>query len=221
MIRTVFLHGALGERFGREFRFDVVSPAQAVHALIVQLPGFRKKFRSGSYRLTRVTRRRSVDLTEKMLMLPLGAAEELHIVPHIAGAGSPDTRTVIGAALIVAAITLSAVIGPEGMAAAAPGLPFLTTSTAIADVAAIGVALAISGIAALLTKQPLGNESFLFAGQDNVTDQGGPVPLVYGGPTMVGSVLISAGLFTEALTPGTQPFDPSLAPNFVSYAQSG
>lgn len=220
MIRKIFLHGALGERFGREFCLDVATAPQAVHALAIQLPGFRKQFR-GTYRLTRVCRGRGVDLTEEMLRIPLGSAEELHIVPHIHGAGGPDTRTIIGAALIVAAITVSAVVGPEGMAAAAPGLPFLTTSTAIADVAAIGVALAISGIAALLTKQPLGNESFLFAGQDNVTDQGGPVPLVYGGPTMVGSVLISAGLFTEALTPGTQPFDPSLAPNFVSYAQSG
>ena len=34
MIRDIFLHGAIGRRFGRHFRLDVQTPSEAVRALI-------------------------------------------------------------------------------------------------------------------------------------------------------------------------------------------
>jgi len=39
-LRTIRLYGPLGTRFGREFRLAVDSPAEAVRALCVLLPGF-------------------------------------------------------------------------------------------------------------------------------------------------------------------------------------
>jgi predicted phage tail protein len=72
---------------------------------------------------------------------------------------------------------------------------------------AIGVSLAIHGVAQLLAPAPTTNnasaavdqrQSFLFGGQSNISAQGGPVPLVYG-RMRVGSVMVSAGVVTEQL----------------------
>lgn len=56
-MKTVRLYGHLGVRFGRVFRLDVASPAEAVRALLLQLPGFRDAILSsegaGGYLQTR------------------------------------------------------------------------------------------------------------------------------------------------------------------------
>lgn len=221
MIRTIVLHGSLGERFGLSFRLDVVSPAQAVRALVVQLKGFREHLRQGHYRVTRYRRGRPFEFGEEMLRLPLGSAEELHFAPVIAGAGAPSRsastgKVIAGAALVAIAVTSALVLGPAGVATTIGSTPF-TVGNVLTAVAAIGLAVALAGIAGLLTKQPQQNESFLFGGQDNVAAQGGPVPIVCGGPIMAGSVTISAGLFTTALAAGTLPFDPSTTPMVVYF----
>lgn len=41
-LRTVRLYGRLGARFGRKFRLAVNSPAEAIFALGILLPGFRQ-----------------------------------------------------------------------------------------------------------------------------------------------------------------------------------
>ena len=69
MMRTIVLHGAIGEEFGRSFRLDVHSPREAVHALILQLRGFRDALRRGHYRVTRYRRGRPFDFGEEMLRL--------------------------------------------------------------------------------------------------------------------------------------------------------
>ncbi|PNQ53699.1 phage tail protein, partial [Vibrio agarivorans] len=38
-LRTIRLYGILGSRFGRTFRLAVSTPAEAVRALAVQIPG--------------------------------------------------------------------------------------------------------------------------------------------------------------------------------------
>ena len=40
-MKTIRLYGELGKRFGREFKLDVQSPAEAVRALRVIVPGFQ------------------------------------------------------------------------------------------------------------------------------------------------------------------------------------
>ena len=51
MMRDVVLHGALGERFGERFRFEIASPAEALRALCAMIPGFRQHFCQGHYRV--------------------------------------------------------------------------------------------------------------------------------------------------------------------------
>jgi predicted phage tail protein len=220
MLRTIVLHGELGAAFGPSFRLDVVSPAEAVRALSLQLKGFRETLRRGRYRVTRFRRGRPFDFGEEMLRFPLGSAEELHLTPVIEGAGTPSRsastgKVIAGAVLVTAAIAAPLTFGASTVIAGTG----LTVGSLSFSVAAIGLGLALSGIAGLLTKQPQSNESFLFGGDLNVTTQGGPVPLVYGGPIMAGSVTISAGLFTTGLTAYTQPFDPATSALSASFQQ--
>jgi predicted phage tail protein len=221
MLRTIVLHGALGAEFGPSFRLDVVSAAEAVRALCLQIRGFRNALRRGHYRVTRLRRGRPFDFGEEMLRFPLGSAEELHITPVIAGAGAPSRATstgkvVAGAILVAAAVAAPLTFGASTVIAGTG----LTVGSLSFSVAAIGLGLALSGIAGLLTKQPQSNESFMFGGQLNVTTQGGPVPLVYGGPVMAGSVTISAGLFSTSIAVGTQPFNNTTAAFSDTYQQT-
>ena len=218
MLRTVTLHGALAE-FGGPYHWDVATPREAVRALILQLKGFREALREGSYRIIRGPRAIGIDLSEEAMLFRLGPGTELHIVPVVSGAGSPSRgaatgKIIAGSALIgLALLTGFAPAGAGVVELAGIGLPAGATNA----FAAIGIGLVLSGVAGLLTKVPQQNESFIFGGNTNVDTQGGPVPLVYG-TMLVGSVVVSAGLFTEALAAGTLPFDPTLDPNIVTYS---
>jgi predicted phage tail protein len=214
MLRTVTLHGALAA-FGGPYRLDVATPREAVRALILQIKGLREAIREGAYRIIRGPQATGLDLDEAAMAFRLGAATELHIVPVVSGAGSPSRgaatgKIIAGAALIAIAVAAVA-LGPAGAGVTTiAGVPASFFAT-------VGIGLTLSGVAALLTKVPQQNESFIFGGDTNVTTQGGPVPLVYG-TMLVGSVTISAGLFTQALAAGTLPFDPTLNANTVTYS---
>lgn len=213
MLRTVVLHGALATRFGKSFELEIQSPAEAIRALIVQIKGFRQALRDGHYRIvkTRETVADSLDLEE--LKLRLGRAREIHIVPVIAGAASGWGKILIGVAIIGLAIAAPYALGLAGGLSATFGAVSAIGFSGIsfASIAGFGALVALGGITQMLTSSPTlagGNansdrkESYLFGSAENVTVQGGPVPLVFG-EFIHGSVVISAGLSTEEI--GTDP----------------
>jgi predicted phage tail protein len=130
------------------------------------------------------------DLTAEELHDPAGAAP-ISFVPVVAGAGAVG-RILIGVALIAAAFfTGGATIGLLGLAAP------VAVSTVLAGV---GITLILGGVAQLLTPTPKiskdegdPRKSFSFSGIQNTNRAGVPVPVVYG-ETLVGSVVISAGI---------------------------
>ena len=127
-----------------------------------------------------------IDLEE--LHHPAGAAP-ISFVPVVAGAGAVG-RILIGVALIAASIFI-----PGSTAI------FATTFGKISlGVGLFGASLVIGGIAQLLTPTPKISQdegdprkSFSFSGIQNTSRAGVPVPVVYG-ETLVGSVVISAGI---------------------------
>lgn len=193
-MRTVRLYGHLGKRFGRIHQLEVRTPAEAIRALSANFKQFAKVIADGEWRILVGGKAQSLDQIQD----PLSA--DISIVPAIGGAGGFG-KIVLGAALIAASFYL-------------PGATYFSAASAFSiDAAAIasgiGTSLLIGGISEVLfappkasgadvKERPENRPSYVFNGPVNTTGQGNPVPLCYG-RLRVGSQVISAGLFSEAI----------------------
>lgn len=187
-LKTIRLYGHLGERFGRIFRLDVQSPAEAVRALCVLLPGFRSAViddprAAGGYRVSAGSDRRDA----KTLTVPCGEGESIRIVPVMCGAGEGGLgQTILGIVMVIAGGILEQ--------------PWMVS---------IGWGMIVGGVVQLLAPntnmaetgppdRPDSKPSFAFDGAVNTAAQGNPVPVCYG-RMIVGSQVISAGMSVEQL----------------------
>ena len=182
MLRKIKLYGKLAKFVGhRILEADVATAAEAVRFLVANWPELERHMADQHYRVSVGT----YDLDLEELHDPAGAAP-ISFVPVVAGAGAVG-RILIGAALIAASFI-------PGVGALAVTLLF-----------SVGASLVLGGVAQLLTptsKVPTGadtqndpRKSYSFSGSQNTSRQGVPVPIVYG-ETIVGSVVISAGIDT-------------------------
>ena len=183
-LRTVHLHGALGAEFGESFCFDVATAGEALRALNCAFPGkFVKALQGKSYRIVRGEPDTGMDLDLDLVKdLRLGSAD-LHLIPVAEGAmnktAKGTTKIVLGAALIGGAIFLSGGVLSTPLASSG-----ILSGTTYGTVAAIGVGLALAGVATLLTKpaaQTASNDVSIAGGMNGDTgQQGAAVPLIYG-----------------------------------------
>ena len=186
MMRTIRLYGRLAKFLKRRvFHAEVSSAAEAVRFLVTNFPQLEKHMAEQYYRVSVD----NYDLGKDELHHPAGA--EIKIIPVVAGAGNVG-RIILGALLLVASIFIpaSAVFLGIGIKGA---------------VGAIGATLFLGGVAGLLSPVPRipqgantdqdPRKSYSFSGIQQTSRQGTPVPIVYG-ETIVGSVVISAGIDT-------------------------
>jgi predicted phage tail protein len=196
MLRTIRIYGRLAKFLKRrKFEAEVATAAEAVRFLVTNFPQLEKHMADQHYRVS-VS---GYDLSEDELHDPAGG--EIRIVPVLAGAGTVG-RIIAGVALVA----LSLLFAPG--AALAGGLLTLGP-TAVSIGVGIGVSLVLGGVAQLLTpvpqvpqgsdKQNDPRKSYSFSGIQQTSRQGVPVPIVYG-ETLVGSVVISAGIDTVQVT---------------------
>lgn len=109
--------------------------------------------------------------------------ETIDIIPFLEGAG----EDLVGALTIVLGVILVII-----------GIVFYWTGIG-ALLVPVGIGLIVGGVVFLLTRPPAfeeiddddGKKSYLFSGPTNSTQQGGPIPVVYG-TLVVGSSTISA-----------------------------
>lgn len=199
-MRTIFLHGHLGEQFGESFRFEVQTAGEALRALNCAFPGkFVDALREGSYRVVRGDEESGMDLDLELVMKFKLGQGDLHFIPMAAGAKNSGTmKTILGVALIGTAIFFSA-----GTAAGLGTAAFSIGGMGITwgNIAVLGLGLALAGVAQMISKpnndQQKNDASYALGGQVNTYEQGSPVPLIYGGPIIVGSQAISAGFDIE------------------------
>ena len=182
----VKLYGHLGERFGKEYEFDIITPQDAMHALRANFPDFMDyllEHNEPGYWVFTGDENRSLE----EMALPAGR-KIIKIVPVVKGAKkSPVWTILIGVALVIVAGPLGA-LGAGALATAVVG---------------IGVSLALQGISSLIAGSPAtgpddrgdNKTNKYFSGAVNTLQQGGPVFLVYG-KVMAGSQVISAGIRT-------------------------
>ena len=129
---------------------------------------------------------------------------DFHIIPSIRGSKGAGgvIKIVLGVALIGAALFFS------GGTLAAPLMSTgLLSGFTYGNIAMVGLALGLAGVAALLTpKVQNANQqsSFTLSGPTNAYDQGNPVPLVYG-EVITGSHLISGSMDIERIPVNWDP----------------
>ena len=218
-MREIKLYGALAKFVGqRRFLAEVNNAAEGIRMLLANFPGLERHMADRHYKV--IVDNYECELDQ----IHFPASQTIKIVPVLGGAGSSATQILAGIALVTAAIVLGPLGGGflglgagvgSGAAAGTVGVGFLTAGASVA-IGSIGTALILGGVAQLLTPTPqIGSfgpasskrsrnestqateldpqESYSFSGIQNTSRQGTPVPVVYG-ETVVGSVVISAGI---------------------------
>ena len=207
MLRKIRVYGRLAKFLGQHtFEAAVDSAAEAVRFLAANFPGLERHMADQHYRVSVGT----YDLGEGELADPVGQ-QTIKIMPVISGAGGGTGKILAGVALIAAAIVLGPASGGFfglGMGLSGAGMGIIGGAAAV-GLGTLGLGLALTGTAQLLSPTPRlsgpgtaasnrevdPRESFSFSGIQNTSRQGVPVPIVYG-ETIVGSVVISAGIDT-------------------------
>ena len=202
MLRKIKLYGKLAKFVGkRVLHADVASAAEAVRFLVANWPELEKHMADQHYRVSVG----SYDLILDELHDPAGR-QEISIVPVMAGAGGGAGKIIAGVLLVAFAIVFApAAAGFLGAGLAAGGGAFTLGAAASVAIGSIGASLVLGGVAQLLTpvpKVPQGpgsdndpRKTYNFSGIQQTSRQGTPVSIVYG-KTLVGSVVISAGIDT-------------------------
>lgn len=201
-MKTVKLLGELGKNFGKQFKLDIHNPAEAIRALCVNFPEFKKTLiesekRGVAYRIIVGKQDQKIDEIHN----PSGKTV-IKIVPVLQGAGGNGlTNIIVGAVIIAAAFATG------GVSLTATGA---LTSTLLGGMAfGMGVSMIIGGVVQMLSPTPQSSSqdmnnapdnkpSYTFNGAVNTSAQGYPVPVGYG-RMIVGSAVISAGIVAEEL----------------------
>lgn len=201
MLRTIKLVGHLGKKFGKQYKFDVNSPAEAVKALCSQVKGFKQYMQEGNGSVQKfkiVVKNSTLENPEKNIAM--NCEGDISIVPVIRGSGGDLLNVVAGGFLIASAFGF----GPLG------GL-FIGEFAAFAGLGAyaamgVGALLVGRGISGMMFKPPEtpsiktaeDQKSYLFNGAVNTTQQGQPIPVGYG-RLRVGSQVISVDVSTTQI----------------------
>lgn len=199
MLTKVYLEGAMGERFGREWEFQIDSPAEALRMVDANSPGVFNWIRDNLqiYSKYRIVCERANGVKEEIGEEELtmqSSISAIYFVPLVEGEGSV-ARIVIGAALIYFSAGIA-----SGLVAAG-----ISGATA-AGVSMMGASMILGGVVEMLSPRPTQSSgaaredktSYYFNGGANTMGQGAPVQLIYG-RVRVGSHAISAALSVDQL----------------------
>jgi predicted phage tail protein len=189
-MRDIRLYGVLGSRFGREYRLDCNSPADAVQALCNMVPGFEQFMRTADQKgLVFAVFSGKRNLSEDELIFRGTEDEVIRIAPIIKGSKNNGIfQVILGVVLVVVGFFSYGSTTPEGMA-----------------LIAAGVGSALGGVVQMLSPMPKvsgtgeedgNNPSTGFGGPVTTTSAGHPVPLLYG-EFEVGGAVLSGGIYAE------------------------
>ena len=209
MLSKIKVYGRLARFLGqRTFEAEINSTVDAIRFLTANFPALQSHMIEQNY----CVKVGEYEINEKELDVPVGQ-QEIKIVPVAVGARKGLGRFLLGVVLIGAVVVTG---GAAGVAfGAGGGLGFGLTAgttatlgtTLLAAAGNLGIYLALSGAAEMLTPTP-GNDSFddpnsfNFNGILNTINAGSAIPVVYG-EVFTGSIIVSAGIDTEDFSGGT------------------
>ncbi|BCS59989.1 tail assembly protein [Escherichia coli] len=174
--------------------------AEAIRALSMQMPGFRRQMNEGWYQIRIAGDDTAPEAVYARLHEQLGEGTVIHIVPRLAGAGKGGLQIVLGAAAIVGSFfTAGASMALWGSALAAGGFSATTM------LFSLGASMILGGVAQMLAPKAKvpeykstdnGRQNTYFSSLDNMIAQGNPMPVPYG-EMLVGSRRISQDISTR------------------------
>lgn len=186
----IFLHGKLGQQYGKKFKFSICRPKDVFRAIETIHEGFSKtvaEYAQKGLQYSIIVDGDTVS-NEKEFSAKKNI-KKIDIVPVVYGAGV--------AALAVGAVALVAGIAAGGTATLIGSLLITVAFSAISF-----------GLQSLLAKPPKANavsqaastattsatsKSFLFSNRENIAGQGSPVPLGYG-RLRIGSAVVQENI---------------------------
>lgn len=200
---NIHLHGMLGRKFGKLWRLDVSSVAEAVRAIDANIGGLLRAYLSTDGREKKYRfRLGEYNVQDEMeLKVSFGSTKDIHIIPVAKGAKSALGKILVGVALI-------------GLMIWNPGSFFLAAGklTMWGTIAAgMAGSLVLGGIVQALTPVPNYNTSAndeatrgstTFQGNSLSVTQGGSVGLAYG-RILVSPMPISVSLVNEDVSTST------------------
>lgn len=200
MLTKIYLEGAMGRNFGREWTLDIHTPAEALQLIQANVPRFGQWIRDNLKRYEKCMiickyADGRVEALDEKTMLMHKEAQEIHFVPTVYGAGKWMGAIVGAVMIVVGAILCFTPLAPlgQGLIVAGAGMLISTIVTAIMG----------------RTKKNDNEEegtSYYFNGAQNTTRQGVPVPLIFG-RCKVGSAVISSSINVsdQSVTPTGKP----------------
>jgi len=207
-LRKLKLYGDLAEHLDvKEIEIDVPTVAKSIQCLLAYYPRAESYMMNRNYRV--LVEDRPTELEE--LHYPAGRGD-IKIVPVITGESGRGLGSILlGAALIGGAFLTGGTLGLGATSLGFTGGLSIGSFSISAIAGNIGLALLFGGISQMLRPAPKTPEedpdnSFAFNSPVNVSRAGLPIPLIYGEP-LVGSAVISAGIETNTVKDGTNPFD--------------
>jgi predicted phage tail protein len=190
-IRTIKLYGQL-RQFGKSYQLAVRTPAEAVKALCVQIPGFERFLSNAKSRgiVFAVFRgKKNISQAE----LEYQGHGDIIIVPVIEGSKRAGVlQTIVGVALIVVGAVLTYASGG-------------TATPLTSGMMTMGAAMAFGGVIQMLSPaakglktsaSPENTPGYAFGSAKNTTASGNPVPLCIGRRRW-GGAIISAAICAE------------------------
>ena len=199
-MKTVKVYGQLAKYLGQStFKFDVITPAEAIKALLVNFQGLDQWLldsqKNGVAYKVKVGEEKIYKDNIDDLALPFTDKNVFSIRPVIQGSGRGFTRFLTGALILGAGFLAGG--GFFGSAIA-------KNLGAISFVKQMGFIMALGGVAEMLSPQPtlpdmnqaLISDNFSISGLRNNATVGTAIPICYG-RAYVGSTIISTGLDTD------------------------
>ena len=203
MLTTVTLYGPLAKEFGRDWELAVSSPGEAMQLIEANKPGFLNWIRGNldkydRYKVIVDYHDGKVEHLDEQTVHLERTMKRIRFVPIVAGAGGGIGKMILGAMLIFVGLVLAPFTAGASTLA--------TMSTADLMIMGAGFALFLGGITELLSPRSKKTDasaredgtSYFFDGPVNTSQQGVPVPLIYG-TVLAGSQAISAKVTVDQL----------------------
>ena len=182
MMRSVYLEGELGNRFGRKFSIHADSTSEIFKCINANKPEFRAFMIDCHEKGINVAVDTGTDFIEEETLLEPLSKKESDITISLIPAGSRGIGKVLAAIAIVATIYFAPVLGTQAGSFYAAGAT--TLSTTVLAAASFAMNLASVGFDEMMAPDPAVDQdaasNYLFNGDTQAIAEGDPVPVLYG-----------------------------------------